>query len=111
MRIPNVDRQLMLERHLVPEGKGSATLVHVDNERLACAPLQLELEGLAMLSSRAAQLFAGDVRRAMEAGVPLVLAHEAPGAVGVEAARHSVEFEQPVQYRVPCARRRGALGL
>lgn len=57
-----------------------------------CDHVLLYLNGLTWTSGETSDALAAEVRRAMDLGVPLLLAHEMPGAVGADADRHSVDF-------------------
>ena len=50
------------------------------------------LNGLTWTRGAESELFAADVKRAMDANVPLLLVHEMPGVVGMVEDRHSVDF-------------------
>jgi hypothetical protein len=59
----------------------------------ACQRMLVYLNGLTWTSGSESELFAADVKRAMDAEKPLLLVHEMPGAVDVVAERHSVQFD------------------
>jgi len=63
-----------------------------DVELLAeCECMLVYLTSLTWTQGTASDAFAADVQRAMDSGVPLLLAHEMPGVVANEA-RHAVDF-------------------
>ena len=61
------------------------------NELLQCESMLVYLTGRTWTSGEASAAFAVEVECAMDANVPLLLAHEMPGVSG-QIARHGVEF-------------------
>ena len=62
------------------------------NEMESCDKMVVYLNGQTWNSGERSDALAADVQRAMDANVPLLLAHEMPSAVEIVAARHSIEF-------------------
>ena len=58
----------------------------------SCHNMLVYLNGQTWTSGEVSDALAADVQRAMNANVPLLLAHEMPSAVEAVAARHSIEF-------------------
>ena len=90
-----------------PNNAGAAALLHEMHEALgmqavvsanpdelpSCGRMLLYLNGLTWTSGAMSDALAADVVKAMDARVPLLIAHEMPCAIGGDPARHSVEFD------------------
>ena len=79
------------------------------NELERCRCMLVYLNGQTWTSGEASERFADDVTRAMDAGIPLLLAHEMPsGAPRVEGRRHARAPRQRYMDRAPMGARRSS---